>query len=946
MISIQLVMDVLKKAASNGVLNVANSGLISSLVPAIRNLIKLGILGVSATASVFALYKLFRYLLDKVAWPRNALSRLMAATAVTPALRPETLRTQYMDMPLDRVKIQPGHSHAQSAATRTTASHLADRYARIIGRTPYFYQRSRADERHDRPGSRSYYWSRDMDSAPEDYDPPPNPLIVLIDVDYYVDMPVFLANNYHPVLIYTLQPEVAARDGLDYTYTFNEDNHIIYTVRGGDVFTHKVWNYTPDHLRVSRSIFGIPISSSTFIVDRKTLGPDRQLVLCAPLCKHRFPFSLIASWVLDAKALLRITPVVKGFIRLDSSGPLGSLRSTARCGDLACATIPTVIDNAIATIARTSSLTLTMPQVWSMISEDGNKESTRVPAAILMEFHRLLVESKPPMVCPPKVAIQKYQFDPFSYDPTARPAMIPFMDPLLNGTYVPDKTAANDRQGVKSRLTDIKTTVEMTPFLSQVMTEYLELLIPEPNLMHPVDEDELYLRQPRPTQRHILEQAAYMPKGRRALGVFNKSESYGEVKPPRLISTINGVDKGSYSKYTYPIAAMLKSQPWYAFGKVPREIADRVVEICASAQIVVNTDLSKFDGRVSGVLRELEMLTLLRAYSHEHHQEVLDLHRSQFNLPATTTFGTVYNSGTARASGSPETAAFNSIANSFMAFLAFRRLRVNGAFLNPKEAWARLGIYGGDDGLTADMDVSVYVSSCGLVGQVLAALPLTRGSHGIKFLAREYSPEVWFGNPSSMCDLPRQLVKFHTTVVLPESILPQAKLIEKGRAFALTDLNTPIMGPLVRKIVKIAGLQPDAPTALPEAAVWESNIPTIDQYPNEPGEWMIATVQRLLPSFDHKTFQTWLTKCNTLDDLLHPYICAPLEEPVNNTGQMVVVNEELVPPVKPAQPRQKTPPPSDKSRKESKTKPKNIRLGAASKKAPKPSGPASERKRG
>jgi hypothetical protein len=228
--------------------------------------------------------------------------------------------------------------------------------------------------------------------------------------------------------------------------------------------------------------------------------------------------------------------------------------------------------------------------------------------------------------------------------------------------------------------------------------------------MTPATIDEVYERQNRPSQRAILDRSL-VEEGRDGIKSFVKREAYGKITDPRIISTIDGVLKREYSQFIYPVADHLKTQEWYAFGKVPGDIAQRVTDVLEDASTAVNTDFSRFDGRVSDLLRILEKKVLLRAYGHEYAHEVSELHNSQFNQTAFCTFGTRYETGTSRASGSPETAAFNSIANAFTAYLTFRMTRERGGFIAPDAAWKRLGVYGGDDGLTADVDPET-ISKC------------------------------------------------------------------------------------------------------------------------------------------------------------------------------------------------------------------------------------------
>jgi hypothetical protein len=304
-------------------------------------------------------------------------------------------------------------------------------------------------------------------------------------------------------------------------------------------------------------------------------------------------------------------------------------------------------------------------------------------------------------------------------------------------------------------------------------------------------------------------------------------------------------------------------------------------------------------------MRELETLIITRAFGRQHVEKVLELHRSQYNLFAYGTFGTKYNTGTARASGSPETAALNSIINAFCAFLAKRKTKVGGAFVQATEAWKQLGLYGGDDGITADLSTPEYIAAAKMCGLKLDVATVRRGELGVTFLSRMYGPEVWFGDPSSTCDLPRQLVKIHTTVRLPESVTPQRKLLEKCRSYVLTDANTPVIGPFAQKVVDLHGtIEQDTRLDIQPMVKWGSDLDLTLQYPNGPKDWMMTYARQALEPFhfDWPKFNAWLSGVRRLDDMLSPPSCAPA---VPVTPKIPVVVDGDV----------HTPPPVDKSTK-------------------------------
>jgi len=199
-------------------------------------------------------------------------------------------------------------------------------------------------------------------------------------------------------------------------------------------------------------------------------------------------------------------------------------------------------------------------------------------------------------------------------------------------------------------------------------------------------------------------------------------------------------------------------------------------------------------------------------------------------------------------------------------------------------------VYGGDDGLTADVDPAKYVKAGALVGQVLTLTPVSRGALGVKFLARCYGPDVWFGDISSCCDIRRQITKIHTTVALPTNVTPEMKLVEKARAFFLTDANTPVIGDFTRMVLLYSGGVPDTKFL----RIWNSDLPSDVQYPNEPREWYMDVVLKDMPEFSMEVFTNWISTIASLSDCLKPPICHP--EIIAKSKIEVVVDDDIVKP--------------------------------------------------
>jgi hypothetical protein len=851
----------------------------------------------SVPLSYFALQKMFPEFFRDVSFTKQYLLSYVGEMFSNRFSDVDPIRSVFNNTPDVVMAPISSHTHGQSAADRSTATFTAERMAANLGRTPFFIQRSRCDERAGRMGNRTWYWGKDLATMPVFCTPSVDSLQIHVDTDYYHDMPQQLAISMTPTILYAFQPDEAAAVRADYSYTFDSQSNVEYYVHGGGKYSHPIWNYGVDNFTVVSRFCGIPTSVTSYLTDRRRIAKDRYLILLTPVRRWSGLFSFLGLFF-AAPELKRLQTHHMGFTRLEVLGREGHYMSTARCGEYACATIPIAVDNTISTLARVSKYDLVIPSVESTIAPHTTEALTaarvKMAAAILTEYHRLLVPYKPNVVFPVRDAVHRYQFGQF--DPEAKPSLTPFMSPFLHESYAPDQTRDNEARGVLSRITNVASNAQVTPFIHKCMLDFAEELIPCPGQLLPTDFDAVLDKQFRPSQRRGLHDSQFLLAiYHRIIRAFTKHESYPAPKDPRLISTINPVDKADYSKFIYPLSELFKKLPWYAFSRPPSEIAEHVSTICQQAETITNTDFHRYDGSISPILRELELIVLLRAFNNHFASQLRDLHRSQYNLRAITRKGVRYQTGTARGSGSPETALFNSMDNAFSAYVSFRKSSVNGSFMNHRDAWAKMNacIFGGDDGLLIDIDPVSYVKTCQVLGLSATVLTVARGSLGVSFLSRIYGPDVWFGDTSSTCDVIRTLSKFHTTPLIDSSVTPVLKLVQKARGLLLTDANTPIIGDFVKTVV---GLSINI-TLLPEQSWIEPYYARYDllvQYPNPRRDWMVAYVASL--NLDITRFQLWLSKLQCIDDALSPpLLAAPL--PPAPAPVTVVVDDETIHPL-------------------------------------------------
>lgn len=810
-------------------------------------------------------------------------------------------RRNFHELSIPWVPPVRNHTHPTCAADRTAAISMIQSFSTTVGREVYSVSMSKKDQREGKSGSRDYYWARDLDVAvrndPLDHQ---RHLLMLVDVDYYVDIHDLLLNFSGPVILYTLVPESASFCEKEYSFNFNQESEVVMDIHGGAKYTHSLWDWNSDTITVTRPFnpFRPMVNThATYNVERKRVSKNHYVILLVPIATFRGLPGFLANTWLSNRPLSRLNVIQKlgndVFVRFRVQTGDGVMTTTGSPGSYSSATISSVVDDEIATISRISKYPLTIPSILDMVDKDRGK------AAKLVEYHRHATKQLEPVIVAPIDAVRRYQYNSY-YDDTAKPSLHAYMSPLIHGAWAPDMTVENERRAIASRITDIRSDAQLSVAIAADIEEFIKFFVPVPYVLHPFEVDEVYERQTRPEQRRLIETGVINPPNR-VVNSFMKKEAYQGPNDPRFISTINPADKVTYSQFVYPVGDYVKMSHWYAFGKTPREVAERVAEIARSAGVLLNTDFSRMDGRVSEVARHFEKQLMMRLYPADYHAKLNDQMRSQQNLVGFGTFGTTYETGTSRLSGSPETSVFNSCLTAVIHYSTYKRC-VNprtGQLYTPDEAYAQLGVYGGDDGLSADLVPEVATKVAKWYGQVLTLDVIKRGDAGVKFLARVYSPLVWSGATSSCCDLPRTLSKFHTCVGICQD--PRQKLIDKCLALWYSDRNSPIAGRLARAVLRLAKLDPttkEVEMIMSPETPYMNRVPASDQYPNErEDEWMTKYVETCLPSFNRDLFDQTLRRAKSVEDLLECPLMAPA--PYKLPKEQVVTPVEVIRPEQP-----------------------------------------------
>lgn len=804
-------------------------------------------------------------------------------------LHSTSVRSDFGTRPIPEVPSHRVHTHPTSAKSRTNGAAFMDSFASANGFTVFQESMSTADIRNNRNGSRLWYYAKDVNIQPSYHSPASGDLVCMVDVDYYVDMNRWLCEHFNPTMLFTLVPQHAAHTGPDYQYTFDNDGFIKYDIAGGATYRHQLWNYGYDTITVHHyNDYLDELTVAVYSIDRRALGEERQLVLLLPMRRWVGTFASLAKLALEHHYLERLDVVHNNHAVVKTVGEHGSIVSIAPLGAYSSVDLKQNIYDTLVSAVKATRHELTVGAIQAHVKDFAQ--------SILIAKYFQTIDGYHPVakVYPVPDYVNGYQFDVGNFIEPAKCKMERIMPPLFDGAISPASNPASEKRAIDGRINLVKANVlRHTVQMDRMMEEFVSHLIPSHSsqTLHPLDLDTVWERQDRKAQRSLILRS-FTDFFKERIESFLKAESYQKPADPRVISTIHPKTKVAYSQVLYALndSAFVKSQPWYAFGKKPQEIAQRVAEICSKATSVINTDFSRFDGHYSNLLRDLERRILMRAFAPEHHPHIVELHEKQYKQKGVGKFGTKYDTDYTRASGSPETSCFNTLSNAFIAYLALRKQ------LDSDRAYAALGIYGGDDGFTADINPHTYQLAASEVGQVLTAEVVKRGDLGVKFLARIYSPSVWNGDTNSCCDIVRQVTKLHLATIVP-GLTHTQRVILKARSFALSDANTPIIGDFSNWVLAhTEGVEVNVNHEV-KHLVEKYDVTDGNQYPNENiGDWMFEVMRRDLPNFDYTGFTMWLAS--------HPFDQLPIMPSWNPrtefkvTEPMIIRGELVVPEVK------------------------------------------------
>lgn len=674
------------------------------------------------------------------------------------------------------------HSHGEMAAQRTQAEHSIANFAAQVGYEPYAVS---ASSRTEKTGVHFNIMGRDLLYTPSYRCVGPKSMITMVDVDYYLDMPAYLASG-APVLMYTFSPKRAAGTLSDGYYTVSS-NQVTMRVNGGATYVHGIWDYDHDFVRVD-GFAGSMVCS----VEYKELDDERRLVLIVPECYVPWPFN---RWV-SCPVLDRVRYCTDTGVNVVTRYEDGKLwLSMGREGSTSCVDIPETLWTSIA-IRYKESNKPAISDVERIMNASKIMTDSYLYAPLVFDFLKGLSPQVSAYVRlsggTPKTYSLITPGGLVTEDGKTRGRAVapPLVD---NEAVVPDASYNSERAAVQGRVVEQQNNKEPPGRFYGYAAEFVKAVVPEAGIGVPYDAGVVWERQDRPTQRALAEKVWSSMSLRSDLGVqaFVKGESYAKATDPRIISNVDPEHKVLLSRYTLSFKNLLAEHRWYAPGLTPPEIARRVVEVC-HGKVVAETDYSRFDGTISRWLREyVEQAAYLRWVAPQYAGELRTMLVKEVHARCVTLAGYRYRTVGQRLSGSPLTTDGNTLINAFVSFCA---LREGGQSVD--QAMAGLGVYAGDDGLTS-VDSRLMEHAASVLGLNLKVESVATGP--LKFLGRVFRDPM-AGDPTSIQDPVRTLRKLHLSFA-GKHIEDAQALVNKAGGYLLLDPDAPLVGDWCKRML-------------------------------------------------------------------------------------------------------------------------------------------------
>lgn len=617
----------------------------------------------------------------------------------------------------------------------------------------------------------------------------------------------------------------------------------------------------------------------------------KALVALVPMTVHYGLWAVLANYMLASKSLCKLDPIkfstnpelksTEQWAVMDIIGKgMRPKVSFAKVGDtvLSATVDAELLERASHVIADDVATFAATIRAWfktglsNPADEPSPVELDRL-AALFGNFRRAQLPGMRVLVQRTEAHQLTFDPDPRALQDPPRPVMVAVFSPLVAmAVMVPNSGDAILLHALKVRVLNPQNknagkrepSGNLTTLYGRYCSSFAAAIASKDNLPVKMGYDQVLKRAKTANQLRLLEGSLQHPSVGERLDPgkpFVKSEAVKLDGAGRVITCMSQSMKVAYASYVYPLMDYISSFDWYGF-RTPEEIAQRVASAVRLATHVVETDFSKFDGHITGVLRHFCDAFVLRAcFRGEERDDVLRLYeahrRGDLDVRLQGPLGgrIMVEGGDAQKSGAMDTSIMNTIRNAFICYLTYCLLT-----RSPARAWALMnatGVFGGDDGIVGiipGFSPQAYVAAqqrvCEDFGLVIEAKIVERGKP-YTYLSRYWNS--WeTADHNSCCDIRRALSKLHLTT--RRNVAPAVVLRDKVLSVLATDRNTPILGDWARAGAHALGLDPAQRTPGVSDSYWG----TFDtSFPNEDPGWFGDVLEENFPQFELPAFAAW-----------------------------------------------------------------------------------------
>lgn len=743
----------------------------------------------------FALFLFVAAIIWEWYWRPWASARARAKSIEANMERFDDKRNSFRKLALGKVfKHTTAHSHPLCAAARTHAADWCEDLGKEMSKKTFSISMAPRELKKGGSGNHYFYFSKDLAMPAVVKDIPNDSIIKLIDVDYYVNIPALIAKM-QPIIIYTFVPKTMAGVNSEYAW-YVKDGQMVTQISGGASYKHELWNYDTDHVSYNFGPFWNNWRITALIEMRDTHDENRKLIFIQPMSR---------CWS-SSSAHIPERPLERKF--LDS--PQTILTQTLDPPTVHMQ-VPTLnvnvsipMDSFSTCVLRyRHAVTLKHPPLVSDFERvflSVGVQQASLAAACFVNLMESGHDGHVPWTTVPKV-------EPTAYTPigdllleTPKETAETIGQSLFPTAAVPTRSQNSDFSMLKGRILDVA--ARDSPPLNDedflILEHFCARLSKDsgdtPGTIVPQLSSEVRDQQPRPTQKAGNHQVEHLVgTERKGIKTFQKSEVYAKLTAPRNIMNISSEHRIRLSSYTYALAKVFKKLKFYAFGRNPGDLAQLLCDYARSNEYLIPSDISKMDGSTNFRCEQVYAYICCFFLNEEGREDFLRLRNNEIDAPCKTATGVKFKSGNMTASGSPSTTGRNTM---IVAFAMYRALYLK--FHCFDIAYAKLGIFGGDDGLQGSLECEEMAKGFDHFNLAVKCEKVF-GPHSINFLGRDFL-DPW---TTEVCiaDVPRQLPKLHVSIT--KGLDTRVALRRKAEALEITDANTPVLRAWMRAVMRI-----------------------------------------------------------------------------------------------------------------------------------------------